>query len=157
MMRRMLKLVYPAAPVCGLAALLMLTAGCNRGPLLDPDVMDKKDLPSNIQKVYYEKISGTLQDVDGNPVKGAEVVVQSSQGSWSDVTTHFGNFRLEALVSNGDPLFFHFTPAKQSWTPAQVKWTVRVYDHELPKGVKQYQLHFQVQRDGTVRLTSVEY
>lgn len=131
-------------------------AGCG-GPQLDPDVMKATDLPSVQRKVVYLKISGTLRDSDGNPVVGAKVVARTLRGNWTDITTHFGSFRVESIFAEGDTIDFHFSPATEKTRPAKVNWTARLYDHDLPKGVSRVTLNFHEDKLGVIRLGSIEY
>lgn len=130
-------------------------AGC--GAKLDPDVMERNQLPSVRQEVYRTTFSATLVSEAGDPIPGAKVVSQTTQGRWEDITTIDGTFRLEAIVKAGEPIEFHFTPAKEKRNPANVQWTVRVYDHELPTGVSRVKLQFIMASSGVIRLGSVEY
>ena len=134
---------------------LLSFTGC--GAQLDPDVMEKTSLPSMQRKVIYMKISGSLESQSGDPIPGAKVQSQTLQGKWEDISTFDGKFRVEAIITEGEPIEFHFTPAKEKANPANVRWTVRVYDHELPKGTPRVNLHFVMDPNGQIRLGSVEY
>ena len=127
------------------------------GVQLDPDVMEKTSLPSLQQKVIYMKIVGSLESQSGDAIPGAKVQSQTLHGKWEDISTFDGKFRLEAIFSEGEPIEFHFTPAQEKANPANVRWTVRVYDHELPKGTARVNLHFIMDPSGQIRLGSVEF
>lgn len=128
-------------------------------PELGPEVMRKEEVPSLQKKVYYLKINGSFDNSDGEPIPGAKVLVESSQGEWQDITTHKGTFRTEVIFREGESLEFHFTPAAEvsKNRRADVSWKVRVYDHELPKDSDHVTIRFLKERSGQVRIASMEY